>query len=70
MPIFLITDEAQPRQDAIDSIWRAEIGDDVVTHAMATFFKQYFRPSRFARSGKVVGDSNFDAMRITPQQAS
>lgn len=68
-PIVLITDQPQPRHDAIDSIWRAEIGDDVVIRAMAMFFKRYFRPTRFSHSGNVVSDSNFETMRV-PQQAS
>lgn len=70
LPVFLITEEPQPRQDGIDSVWRAKVGDDVVTHAMAAFFKQYFLPSRSSRSGKLVSDSKFRPMQVTPQQAS
>ena len=54
-PIFLLTDREQPRPDDIDSIWRFETSDEVVTRAMAVFCRNLFRPTpAFRRSTGAV----------------
>lgn len=70
LPVVLVTDEAQARPATIDSIWRAEIGDEVVTRAMAMFFRQYFRPTRTSGPDKLVSDLDLRSSRIRPQPAS
>lgn len=42
-PIFLVTDQEQPRPADIDAVWRATLDDEVVARGMAVFFRQLFR---------------------------
>ena len=45
VPIFLLTDQTQPKQRDIDSIWHADFADETITRAIATFFSQVLQPS-------------------------
>jgi hypothetical protein len=42
-PIFLLTDQEQPRPADIDAVWRAALDDETVARGMAVFFCQLFR---------------------------
>ena len=67
IPIYLVTDQPQPRQAGIDSVWRAEIGDEVATRAMALFFRHLFtsfHPTPGRRPVLSEHDAFFDVMRI------
>jgi hypothetical protein len=44
VPIFLLTNQEQSRPVDVDSIWRLEMDDDVVTRGMAQFFRHLFHP--------------------------
>lgn len=56
VPIFLLTDQEQPRPDDIDSIWRLEAGDAVVARGMAVFCRNLFQPTpAFRRSALALG---------------
>jgi hypothetical protein len=43
-PVFLITDQKQQPQAAIDLVWRGELTDRTVARGMALFFRHLFRP--------------------------
>lgn len=43
--IFLFTHYPQPLPAAVDSIWRYEHGDAIVTHGMAVFCRNLFQPT-------------------------
>lgn len=45
VPVFLITNQAQKPQPNIDSVWRGDLGDTVVTRGMAMFFRHLFKPT-------------------------
>jgi len=49
LPVFLITNQAQLPQPNIDSVWRGDFGDEVVTRGMATFFRHLLKPSGLTR---------------------
>ncbi len=56
VPVFLLTDQEQPRPDDVDSIWRFEPGDAVVARGMAVFCRNLFQPTTaFRRSALAVG---------------
>jgi len=68
VPIFLLTDQEQPRDPDIESIWRADIGDETITRAMALFFSQVFKPSGlFGARAPIFGEADFLFRGITPQ---
>jgi len=52
VPIFLVTDQPQLRQPDIQSVWRGETGDEVVSRAMALFFRQCFKGTRLSQAGR------------------
>jgi hypothetical protein len=49
VPIFLLTNQEQPRPADIDSIWRFEPGDEAVTRGMAVFCRNLFQPDHAFR---------------------
>src|SRR5579863_1239286 len=57
VPVFLLTDQVQPRLPAdIDCIWRSDLRDEVLIRGMAVFFRRLFSPSDAAlRPSLVVG---------------
>ena len=63
LPIFLLTDQAQPRPADIDSIWRWQVGDEVVTRGMARFFRHLLQtdPSSRRPAPVLVGINSFFA---------
>ena len=68
VPIFLLTDQAQPRQPDIESIWRADLGDETIARAMALFFSQVFKPpGLFGAEKTILGEADFLFRGITPQ---
>lgn len=57
VPVFLLTDQEQPRLAAdIDCIWRSDLRDEVLTRGMAVFFRRLFSPRDASlRPSLVVG---------------
>ena len=54
LPIFLVTNQEQPRPVDVDAIWRAEMDDEVVTRGMAQFFRHLFHPRHESRRPTLV----------------
>ena|ERR1700757_4131409 len=44
IPVFLLTDRQQSMSSDIDSIWRSDLRDEVLTRSMAVFFRHLFGP--------------------------
>jgi|SRR5271166_1079964 len=56
VPIFLFTDQQQPLPGDVDSIWRFEPGDEVVTRGVAVFCRNLFKPTpAFRRAAPALG---------------
>ena len=51
-PVFLVTDQKQQPQAAIDSIWRGELNDRLVARAVALVFRHLFQPSQALTASK------------------
>lgn len=54
VPVFLLTNQEQPRPVDVDSIWRSEIDDQVATRGMAQFFRHLFHPRHESRRPTLV----------------
>lgn len=54
LPIFLLTNQEQPRPVDVDAIWRSEMDDEVVTRGMAQFFRHLFHPRHQSRRPTLV----------------
>jgi hypothetical protein len=52
--IYLFTDQAQARPDDIDLIWRAEVGDEDATRAMAMLLRSLLQPRQASRAAAVL----------------
>ena len=51
-PVFLITDQKQQPQAAINSIWRGELNDRLVARAIALLFRHLFQPNDALHTSK------------------
>ncbi len=54
LPIFLLTDQEQPRPADVDSILRSETDDEVVTRGMALFLRHLFNPRHSSLRPRLV----------------
>jgi len=71
VPVFLLTEEAQPPFADIDSVWRAETGDPVISRAMAIFFRHLLTGSKAARPGdRLFGEADISFNRLGPRSVS
>jgi hypothetical protein len=57
VPVFLFTDQEETRLPAdIDSVWRVDLRDELLTRGMAVFFRRLFSPREASlRPSLVVG---------------
>lgn len=72
VPVFLLTDQSQPRPDDVDTIWRGDLGDPVVMRGMAMVFRQLLT-SHIAQAGdssRVVSSPVFPFAGILPETVS
>jgi hypothetical protein len=53
-PIFLLTGQEQTRPVDVDSVWRAEMDDEVAARGMAQFFRHLLHPRQKSLRPRLV----------------